>query len=304
MGLKPELREAADLVVWVTVDDIEFALATGFNAIKVFYDTSTTGNFTDALSDTIPLEANTTEYRIYDSGGTSGRYYKAALHDTGSAVSDGPKSDERLYGTRCAYASSHDVRRELSAASGKSALSPRHGHTIWQMAEDASRLIDRLRHLLDGAYEAVDSATYYFDGNGEVQLWLPIPVLSITTLSVEETDGSYTEWTEDTDFFVWPYNVTPTLRLDVNRKTGTTKSTWTNGPKRVKIVGVFGVSSSPPSEISRAVLIQCARWYKRAMQGWSDVGGTTEAGELIYTKRLDADVETLVLSAVPHEVRL
>ena len=221
----------------ITVDDIDFAIQTGFGVIKVFYDTSATGNFTDELTETINLEDNTTEYAIYDSGGTSGRYYKAGLN--GSTPGDGPKSDAREYGTRCAYVSSHDVRREISASTGKSSLTARHGHTIWQMAEDASRLIDRLRHLPSSAYEATSDSTYYVDGNGETTLWLPLPLLSITQVSVEETDGSYTDWTEDTDYFSWPYNEAPIWRLDVNRKTGTTNSTWIAGQKKVKIVGTF-----------------------------------------------------------------
>lgn len=301
MGLVPVVRQAADGVVVVTVDDVDFALASGFTQAKIYYDTTTTGEFSSALSTVINLVENVTEYLVYDSGAATGRYYKAALWN-GSAA--GTKSAYRLYGSSCAYASSHDVRRELSASSGRAAISPAHGHTIWNMAEDASRMVDRLRHLEDGAYAATASATRYFDGNGLPQLWLPQPLVSVTTVSVEETDGTYTDWTANTDYFTWPYNEAPILRLDVNQKSTTTKSTWIAGQRRVKIVGVFGVSATPPDDIARAVVIQCARWYKRAAQGWSDTGGMNEAGQLQYVKKLDPDVQTLVLNAIPHEVRL
>jgi len=300
MGLKPIIRQAVDQVLWITIDDIDLALALGFGGLKIYYDASPTGTFADALDDTAPLRENTTEYVLRDAMPT-GRYYKACLFVTGTL---GPYSDVRAYGTSCAYATSHDVRRELSAGSGQAANSPRFGHTIWEMAEDASRLIDRMRRLPDGAYYATADKTCYFDGNGEGSLSLSLPLLSITQLSVEETDGSYTNWTEDTDYFTWPYNEAPILRLDVNRKTGTTKSTWIAGQRRVKIVGVFGVSSSPPEEIRRATLIQCARWYKRAAAGWADAAGSAETGELRYVKKLDPDVEALVMHAIPHEVRL
>lgn len=301
MGLKPVVREASDQAIWITVDDIELALQMGFAEIKVYYDTAEDGNFSNALTDTAPLVANTTEYVLRDSSPT-GRYYKAVLNKSGD--SEGPASTIRQYGTGCGYATSQDVRRELSASTGKAQLSPRHGCTIWDMVEEASRLVDRMRRLPDGGYRASTVSTYYFDGNGEGSLWLPLPLVSITQVAVEETDGTYTNWTENTDYFAWPYNETPYLRLDVNRKSDTTKSTWIAGPRRVRVQGVFGCSSTPPEEIRRAVLIQVARWYKRATAGWADATGNAETGELRYVKKMDPDVAQLVHHAGPHEVRL
>jgi len=300
MGLKPYVRQAQDQTIWMTVDDIDLALALGFTHLKLWYDTSADGSFGDALSSQAKLQENVTEYVLRDATPT-GRYYKAALYD---GSSDGPKSDYRTYGTSCAYAASHAMRRELSASTGKAQLSPRHGHTMWEMLEEASRLIDRMRRLPDEAYAATATNTYYFDGNGEQELWLSLPLLSVTQVSVEESDGTYTDWTENTDYFAWPYNETPTLRLDVNRKSGSTKSTWIAGPRRVRVQGVFGVSSTPPEEIRRAVLIQTARWYKRATAGWADAVGSVETGELQYVRKLDPDVEALVMHAKPHELRL
>lgn len=300
MGLKPTIREASDQAIWITLDDIELALQMGFTEIKVKYDTAEDGAFSNALADTAKLKENTTEYVLRD-GSPTGRYYKAVLNVDSS---EGPASAIRQYGTGCGYATSQDVRRELSASTGHAQLTPRHGHTIWEMVEEASRLVDRIRRLPDGAYRASTTETYYFDGNGEVTLWLPLPLLSITQVAVEETDGTYTNWTEDTDYFAWPYNETPTLRLDVNRKSDSTKSTWIAGPRRVRVQGVFGVSSSPPEEIRRAVLIQVARWYKRATAGWADATGSAETGELRYVKKIDPDVAQLVSHAKPHEVRL
>jgi hypothetical protein len=40
--------------------------------------------------------------------------------------------------------------------------------------------------------------------------------------------------------------------------------------------------------------MQVAEWYKLAMQGWSDTGGTPEFGELQYPRKLDAAVMKLI----------
>ena len=113
------------------------------------------------------------------------------------------------------------------------------------------------------------------------------------------------------DFYLWPYqNIAdgsgdyPVIRLDVVQKSGTTKSVWTAGRHRVKVTGIWGVSSTVPKEISRACKIQAARWWKRAQSGWQDVEGSTEFGQLIYVRSMDAEVRGILQRAIPRMVRL
>lgn len=46
---------------------------------------------------------------------------------------------------------------------------------------------------------------------------------------------------------------------------------------------------------SRAVLTQAARFFKRAQQAYADAGANAELGQLVYAKRLDPDVEVMLL---------
>jgi hypothetical protein len=82
--------------------------------------------------------------------------------------------------------------------------------------------------------------------------------------------------------------------LDVNRKTNGSKSVWQRGQKTVEIAGVWGYSTTVPDLVARACKTQVAEWYKLAMAGWSDTGGSPEFGELQYPRKLDKAVMTLI----------
>lgn len=200
-----------------------------------------------------------------------------------------------------AYCEAYDVRQELAVGSGAGVISADWERVLDQMAEECSRLIDHYCGLEEDAFLATSSETRYVDGNGRAELWLPWPATSISAVAVDEDLAeSYTSWTQGTDYFRWPYqdsgapSNSPITRLDVNRLSTGSKSHWTLGQRTVQIAGVWGYSTSPPDLVTRACKQQVAQWYKLAMQGWSDTGGTPEMGELNYPRKLDPALMKLI----------
>lgn len=53
----------------------------------------------------------------------------------------------------------------------------------------------------------------------------------------------------------------------------------------------------PFEVVEQATLTQAARFYKRAQQAYADAGASVELGRLVYAKRLDPDVEVILLEA-------
>ena len=150
----------------------------------------------------------------------------------------------------------------------------------------ASKLIDRFKAVPVGAYVGNDG-TRYFHGTGlQVQ---PIDYCTdVTVVAVEEVDGTYSTWTADVDYYLWPDNAPaigePYRQLHLTGKSGSTKSAWTYGRRRVKVTATWGISVEAPADIERACIIQVARWFQRAAQGWRDSGGQAEFGQVSYTQ--------------------
>jgi hypothetical protein len=108
-----------------------------------------------------------------------------------------------------------------------------------RMASHASGLIERAA----GRQFWPELATRYFDGSGEADLWLPEPVLAITTLQLSDDSGdSYTETpVENTDWWASDGNVygrSPTQLLVMNPNGS--YSVFYSGRRAVKITGVWG----------------------------------------------------------------
>jgi hypothetical protein len=107
---------------------------------------------------------------------------------------------------------------------------------LLRVIEQAGRQVDEFC----GRFFYRLEATRYYDGKGFTQLWLD-DLISITTLKIDE-DGDLTyetTLTEETDFWLWPDNETPKIRLDVNPESSNL-SAWPSGRKRIEIAGSFG----------------------------------------------------------------
>ena len=172
---------------------------------------------------------------------------------------------------------------------------------LGNMVTAASRLIDRYVGGWDNFfYPTTDDQTRYFDGSGEEQQYID-PMVSLTSVAVSESGGravsDYTTWTNDTDFFVSPYNYAsigmPIMSLVIDNDAGS-KGTWGTTRKGVKVTGVFGWSATPPADIEQACKIQAVRWFMRAKQGYQDAGANQNLGEMYYMKELDPDVKTIL----------
>lgn len=162
----------------------------------------------------------------------------------------------------------------------------------------ASRLIDRYCGGEDSWFSpSTDDQTRYFDGSGDRELWINA-ALSITGVSVAESGNvdDYTDWTVDTDYFVYPYNysdIGKPIRKLIVRWDGN-KGRFLRFPKAVKIIGVFGYSATTPADVAMAAKIQTMRWFMRAKQGFEDTAASAAVGQMFYTQELDPDIKLIL----------
>ena len=172
---------------------------------------------------------------------------------------------------------------------------------LGNMVTAASRLIDRYVGGWDNYfYPSTDSQTRYFDGSGEEIQYID-PAVSITSVAVSESGGrasaDYTTWTNDTDYFVFPYNYSslgmPIMGLAVDNDSGS-KGTFGMTKKGVKVTGIFGYSVTPPADVEQACKIQAVRFFMRSKQGYQDAAANPSMGEMYYMKELDPDVKVLL----------
>jgi len=275
----------------ITVNDITEILAQGYTVIRVYTDSAEDGDFS-TLDGTETLVAGQSGYVYVDVDGDTDTWYAVAYY--GSSPGESAKSDAQQGGTYDGYCTALDVRRELAGGSGQAALGTEHDAALWEIIVEVSRLIDEYKQVPEGAYLATASEARYLDGDGTRWLWLRWPAVSVSKVEVEETDGVWTEYSSD-DWWSWPYSGPgPIRRLDISDRTSGSESAWMAGPKRVRVTGVWGVSATVPELVRRACKTQAARWWKRAMQGWSDEGGSVEFGVLSYEAVLDKDVRSLL----------
>lgn len=175
-------------------------------------------------------------------------------------------------------------------------------NVISRMVTAASRLIDREVGGWPGYFIASTAdETRYYDGSGEEEQYIDA-LASLTSVSVSESGGrastSYTDWTEDTDFYTWPYNATligkPIEKLIVDNDSGS-KGVFYAERKGVKVVGKFGYATNCPYDIKQAAKIQTMRWFMRSKQSYQDTSASERLGQMLYTQELDPDVKRILM---------
>ncbi len=165
----------------------------------------------------------------------------------------------------------------------------------------ASRLIDKEVGRWPGYfYPTTDAETRYFDGSACGDVQDIDELVTLTSVSVAETGGTaaadYTAWTENTDFYTWPYNASANgvpIRELVTDYNGD-KNGWYGFRKCVKVVGIFGYALTPPADIAHATKIQATRWFMRAQNAQQDSGVNPSLGAMVYTQQLDPDVREIL----------
>lgn len=113
-------------------------------------------------------------------------------------------------------------------------------------------------------WKDTNDGTYYFTANENDYLLIG-DFVSITTLSTDDgATRSYTAWTVDTDYDLWPYNASadgiPYNQIEVAPTSG--KRFPVGVRKGVKIVGKRGFPAVP-KPIKEACIIWSMRTYKR-----------------------------------------
>ena len=166
------------------------------------------------------------------------------------------------------------------------------------LAARASRAIDRFTKREPGAYYVSADTTRYFTADSEVDLYIGELAAAPTTVSIAEA-GDLTDLTAlvATDYFMTPPNALleglPYNFIQLDNLNGDYWY-WPTFQKSVVIVGKFGYAAAIPDDVKQTSIIQCARWFKRGQQGFSDTGSIVELGQLRYTRTMDPDVEEMV----------
>ena len=177
-----------------------------------------------------------------------------------------------------------------------------------QVAEEASREIDRYLGRPLGSFAAGAAAARTFTGSGDGDLWVPEMAAAPTEVAVAEAGvlTDYTVWSA-TDYLLWPYNAVdteePYTKLEIDQINGS-KLLWYSYPKGVKITAIWGYSVTPPSPVVKACIILAIRSFKRAQQAYQDTGAVIELGQLTYVKGLDPEVETFLSQSGLREVTI
>jgi len=200
------------------------------------------------------------------------------------------------------YCSSSDVKTQMPE--DYIASSSDYDTQLGVLCTAASRLIDReVGYWPDFFSPSTDAETRYFDGNGDIEIDID-PVASLTSVAVSEagnySSSDYTSWTQNTDYYTWPYNASgltePIVRLIIDHNGS--KYNWTRYKKAVQVVGRFGYSTSVPELIQQAATTQTMRWYMKAKQGWQDGSANPDMGMMVYAKRLDPDIKEMLWSFI------
>ena len=286
----------------VSVNDIDSVISAGYTQYQVFTDASSTGSF--ATSDgTGTLVAQQMGYIYIDTDGDTSTYYKVAYYGTSPGTSS--LSTVLQGGTVQYYCQALDVRKELSAGrTDDAAIGTHDDDVLWNIIDAVTRWIDNYKRVEPGAYLAgTATATRYFAGSGTK--WQEIdPATTVSVVSVEETDSTYTAWTADTDYYTWPYNAPsngePYRKLEVIRKSGSSKSVFQYGPKRIKVNGIWGISASVPPDVRQIATALASRVYSAAQQAYQDASASAELGQMVYAEAQHPMIKAMLDSVFPH----
>lgn len=302
--------------LFITVEDITSVMDAGYTVIRVYTDTSESGDFT-TLDGTETLVAATESYEYIDTDGTTDTWYKTAYY--GAVPGLGTKSTARKGGTAAAYA----TVKELRAFAGIDSTGD--DVELAQLLDGAARSINRWCNRSDGFFAVQTATARYYPGSGRTYQLID-ECVAITTVAVKDsaTDTDYTDWDTPTTMYAgdgdWlpfagdpqsplfdrvPYTAimtdlngdysTFTSGLCTTRRGFRPTSTVKRAVPTVKVTARWGYADAVLDDIRVANLIEATRWYKRLQSGASDTLASSELGQLMYTKKLDPDAEAILI---------
>jgi len=143
-------------------------------------------------------------------------------------------------------------------------------------------------------FKDIDDVTRYFTAKATDYIYVG-DFISITTLSTDQGSRSYTAWTVDTDYDLWPYNAAlegkPYMRIELapNHR----YSFPVDYGKGVKVVGKWGWPTVPKPIHEASIL-----WFMRAYKRYATplgVSAMSALGEMsVKVPPPDPDVQVLL----------
>ena len=297
--------------LFVTVDDVTAVMAENYTVIRVYTDTSETGDFT-TLDGTITLVAATESYEYTDADGVAATWYKTAYY--GAAPGLGTKSAALKGSTSVAYATVNELRNQIDKTGKTDDVE------LAALLDAASEAINNYCNRPDGFRSDSTASARVYTGSGDtVQYIDECTSISNVAVKTSATATSYTDWESDdyiefagspnrpdfqptakgkpyTALMIEPggdyshftsgqYTALRGFRPEFNR---------TRGVPTVEVTAKWGYAATVPPPIKQACITQASRWYKRGQSAWADAVGSPELGQMFYRKQLDPDVKHLL----------
>jgi len=201
------------------------------------------------------------------------------------------------------YISAADVKANLPE-SGFASTDATYDAVLGGIVAAVSRLIDREVGRADNYFlPSSDTATRYYDGNGRDRIWID-DAIAVDEVAVSDVGGQastdFTVWSSS-DYFLYPYNDTPTRALVIDRLNGS-QSFFPRYKRNVRVTGTFGYSVAVPDLVKQAALIQSTRLFMRTKQAYADNGASPEVGQMTINvggraqmPQLDSDVRLMLM---------
>jgi len=263
----------------ITVEDISTIMDQGYTLIRVYSDTSESGDFT-TLEGTVALVNGQRAYTFVDTDGTSALWYKVAYYGSGPGESE--KSEAQRGGTVDAYCTPQEIRAQIDKNLTTSDA------VLWNIAVATSRAIDRYCRWEENVFnkdpQADDETRTYIGLGFAILTCQPDGILKITRV---EVSGS--EIDSDT-YRLWPENAIARGKPALGLRRLPHGAAWPEGVD-VDVTGHFGYSYAVPALIRQAAIVISARLWKRGQQGFGDASANIDLGQMFYAKQLDPEVK-------------
>lgn len=299
--------------LFVTVEDIEAVIAAGFTIIRVYTDTSETGDFT-TLDGSVTLVAAQESYEYTDLDGITATWYKTAYF--GATPGESDKSDARKGETSAAYGTVIELRGQIKKLGATDDVE------LALLLDGTTDLIDRFCNRPDGFFADINaSARTYVGTGGTAQFIDECTVVTLVEVKDSPSDTTFVTWAAADWFEATGDERFPNLnRLPrtliivsaVGEFQNFTSGTYTGlrgfrrvpsarGVPTVRITANWGYSVAIPPVIKQACLAQSARWYTRGKSSWARSTGQPELGQLRFTGNiqsvLDEDIRGMLVAS-------